>query len=138
MIETIETKGRVLAIIIRAGHESQGAQFFSRPEYPLQLGLLHHKKDTLLRPHIHNSVTKTINNIQEVLHLEHGQMEVQFFNASGQQSASCLLNTGDTILLISGGHGFRMLEDSRILEIKQGPYDGRDKDKEYLRIETIG
>ena len=138
MIETIEAEGKVLAMVLRSGHESQGVQFFSHPEYPLQLGLLQHPKGTRLKPHIHTSITKTINNIQEVLHLEYGQIEVEFFRASGQRVASCLLNGGDTILLVSGGHGFRILEETKMLEIKQGPYESREKDKEYLRVESNG
>jgi hypothetical protein len=34
------------------------------------------------------------------------------------------LETGDIILLVAGGHGFRCLEDTVLLEIKQGPYTG--------------
>ena len=41
---------------------------------------------------------------------------------------SSILEQGDVILLADGGHGFKMLEDSEIIEIKQGPYSG-DKDK---------
>ena len=31
---------------------------------------------------------------------------------------------GDVILLSSGGHGFEMLENSEIIEVKQGPFAG--------------
>jgi hypothetical protein len=39
---------------------------------------------------------------------------------------------GDTIFFVAGGHGFTMLEDSKIIEVKQGPYFGKDKDKLML------
>ena len=138
MIETIEAEGKVLAIVLRSGHESQGVQFFSRPEYPLQLGLLQHSKDTHIKPHIHHSTTKIVNEIQEVLHLEYGRVEAEFFRNSGQRVASCLLNEGDTILLVSGGHGFRILEETKMLEIKQGPYESREEDKKYLKVDSNG
>ena len=32
------------------------------------------------------------------------------------------MNSGDAIVLMNGGHGFKMLEPSKIIEIKQGPY----------------
>ena len=34
------------------------------------------------------------------------------------------LATGDVMLMVGGGHGFRMLEDTVLLEVKQGPYTG--------------
>ena len=41
---------------------------------------------------------------------------------------SKILNKGDVILLVNGGHGFEMLEKTEMIEVKQGPYiDGKDK-----------
>ena len=39
---------------------------------------------------------------------------------------STILRTGDVILLASGGHGFEVLEELEMYEIKQGPYIGED------------
>ena len=38
--------------------------------------------------------------------------------------ATRTLKTGDVILLVSGGHDFEMLEDTDMVEVKQGPYSG--------------
>jgi hypothetical protein len=38
-----------------------------------------------------------------------------------------LLRAGDLIVFLAGGHGFRLLEDCVMLEIKQGPYSGVDE-----------
>lgn len=38
------------------------------------------------------------------------------------------------MLLAYGGHGFKMLEDSEIIEVKQGPYAG-ENDK--VRFESV-
>ena len=48
---------------------------------------------------------------------------------------SRILNQGDVVLLAYGGHGFEMLEDSEMIEVKQGPYAG-DMDK--VRFESVG
>ena len=38
------------------------------------------------------------------------------------------INKGDIIILFEGGHGFKILEKSKIIEVKQGPYvEGKDK-----------
>ena len=52
----------------------------------------------------------------------------------GKKIGSAILNSGDTVLLLTGGHGFNLLEDSKIIEVKQGPYGGVDEDKERLDI----
>ena len=41
---------------------------------------------------------------------------------------SRVLGPGDVIILMSGGHGFEVLEDLNMVEVKQGPYVG-DADK---------
>jgi hypothetical protein len=58
-------------------------------------------------------------------------VKVAFYD-DGEKIKTTILNMGDTILLISGGHGFDMLEDSKIIEVKQGPYGGMEQDKKLL------
>ena len=83
---------------------------------------------------MHRSSPKTINEIQEVLYIEHGKVEVEFYESSGKKIGNAILNSGDTILLLSGGHGFNILEDTKMIEVKQGPYSGVEEDKGYLEI----
>ena len=46
----------------------------------------------------------------------------------GWDAFDAVLSPGDVILLISGGHGFEVLEDLNMVEVKQGPYT-EDRDK---------
>jgi hypothetical protein len=68
------------------------------------------------------------------LHIDLGKVEVEFYSENNQKITSKILNAGDTIVLIAGGHGFNVLEDSKIIEVKQGPYYGADEDKERLPV----
>ena len=129
MVEKIEHEGRVLALIIRRDTETKGVNFFTGPENPLQLGILRYSAGFEVKPHIHRKSTRTIEDIQEVLHIEYGKVEAEFYESAGKKIGSTVLNSGDTILLLSGGHGFNILEDSKIMEVKQGPYYGVDEDK---------
>lgn len=133
MIENVEHKGKLFAIILRSGFETEGVSFFTPKDSPLQLGVLRYKKGTEIRPHIHKTSIKTIRKTQEALHIEYGKIEVSFYDITGRKVGNSILNAGDTVLLLEGGHGFKVLEDSRILEIKQGPYTGIEEDKRYLR-----
>ena len=129
MIEEIQWEGRVLALILRKDVEPEGVRFFTREENSLQLGILQHKGGLEIRTHIHRNHAKIIEDVQEILHVEYGKIEANFYSDSGKRIGSKILNPGDTILLISGGHGFKILEDSRIIEVKQGPYPGGQGDK---------
>lgn len=122
-IERVEPQGQLLALILRCGIGEKGAKFFTDSNNPLQIGILQHGQGTELKSHIHRRIIRTIENTQEVLHIEHGEVEVNFYNEGGEKVAQSVLTCGDTILLINGGHGFRILKDAKILEIKQGPYD---------------
>jgi hypothetical protein len=79
-------------------------------------------------PHLHNRVKRKIEYTNEVLLIKSGKVRVDFYDENKNYFESRMLNKGDVILLVQGGHGFEMLEQSEIIEIKQGPYvDDNDK-----------
>ncbi len=135
MIEKIEYEGNTFALILRYNHEQEGVTFFTSQENPVQLGILKHRQGTRVKPHIHRNLPRTISETQEVLHIEYGEVEARFYDTNGKELGSVILKDGDTILLLSGGHGFNILKDSKILEIKQGPYYGPENDKERFDTE---
>ena len=118
-----------MALIIRADYEPKEYNFVTHPDNPLQFGIFRHKRGATIKPHIHRDIERTIDKIQEALYLTYGKVEVQFYDPTGRKIESTILYSGDAILLISGGHGFNILEDSKIIEIKQGPYSGVNNDK---------
>ena len=136
MVEKIEWQGETLALILRDGFNKDGVNFVTAENNPLQVGVLKHPQGFKIKPHIHRASKKIINSIQEVLHVEYGRMGVNFYDDKGEQIGSAVINMGDTILLIAGGHGFDILEDCKIIEVKQGPYEGVEQDKK--RLETGG
>lgn len=138
MIEKIEWNDEVFALILRADYEPAGVNFITSQDNPLQLGILKHQQGSKIKPHIHKSFPKTISEVQEVLHIEYGKVEAEFYESTGIKVASTILNSGDTILLLSGGHGFNILEDSKVIEVKQGPYYGVEVDKEHLKTGQEG
>jgi cupin superfamily acireductone dioxygenase involved in methionine salvage len=81
-----------------------------------------------IQPHRHNLVQREVHLTQEVLFIRSGKVRVDFYNNDQSYIESRVLNSGDIILLSDGGHGFKKLEDSEIIEVKQGPYCG-DRDK---------
>lgn len=77
---------------------------------------------------MHHTVHREVKYTQEVLFIKKGKLRVDFYDENMIYLESVLLTAGDTILLAAGGHGFKVLEDVEIIEVKQGPYvESRDK-----------
>jgi Mannose-6-phosphate isomerase len=122
----IGESGEMLAIILRARHQKKGIEFFTPDDFPQQLGYMKHKKGHHIKPHLHNKIERIVNYTFEVLFVKSGIVKVNFYDLNKAYLKSKLLNKGDVILLAYGGHGFEILEDSEMIEVKQGPYAGDD------------
>ena len=123
-IENIYENDKILAIIFKSSFKKDGIHFFTPPDFSQQLGYMNRPKGYEIQPHIHNKVERTINYTQEVLLIKSGLIRVDFYRSDKTFLDSRILEKGDVILLSSGGHGFVMLEESEIIEVKQGPFTG--------------
>jgi len=128
MIEKIFNNQLLLSIIIRKEFQKDGIEFFTNDNDSQQLGYMQRPKDYVIPPHRHNLVPREVHLTQEVLLIKSGKVRVDFFDNEQQYIKSTILHPGDVILLSDGGHGFKMLEQSEIIEVKQGPYCG-EQDK---------
>lgn len=126
MIEKIEHQGILLAIIIRANYQKEGISFFTPNDFSQQLGYMNRKKGYVIEPHIHKLIERKVVLTQEVLYIKSGKVLVNFYDEAQLFLEHRIVFTGDVILLANGGHGFEMLEDSEMIEIKQGPYVGEE------------
>lgn len=127
--EEIKHQNKIIAILLRADYQAPGIQFFSPSDFSQQLGYLPHPKGHVIPAHFHKKVQREISLTQEVLFLRKGKVEVNFYTNEKEYITSRVLNTGDVVFLCSGGHGFKILEDADMIEVKQGPYSGKDGDK---------
>ena len=94
----------------------------------MQLGSMHHPAGKIITPHLHNPVSREVLYTNEVIFIRKGKLRVDFYDGSQVYLESRILEAGDVILLVEGGHGFEVLEEVEMFEIKQGPYAGqRDK-----------
>lgn len=128
MIERIEWSSELLAIVIRNDFRKDGIEFFTPENFSQQLGYMNRPAGYIIEPHIHNHIERTVTLTQEVLFIKSGKVKIDFYNDQKGFVESKVLTGGDVILLASGGHGFKMLEPTEIIEVKQGPYSG-DRDK---------
>jgi hypothetical protein len=124
MIEQIKSREKEIALIIRREYTESGIHFFTSNDASLQLGYMNYPHEKIIEPHIHNPVLREIQYTQEVLFIRKGKLRVDFYDDERQFLESRVLNAGDVILLSTGGHGFEVLEDIEMFEVKQGPYAG--------------
>lgn len=134
MIERILSNGSVLAIIIPNTYCRKGIEFFTDDSFSQQLGYMNRSQGYIIPPHRHNIIQREVMLTQEVLFIKSGKVRVDFYDDSQTYVESKILFPGDVILLASGGHGFEMIEDSEIIEVKQGPYIG-EEDK--VRFDSV-
>lgn len=128
MVKEIRDKDVLLSIIIEGKYHEPGISFFTPDDLSQQVAYMNHPKGHEILPHVHNRVTREVHYTQEVLVIKVGKLRVDFYSNESEYIESHVLSTGDVIVLVSGGHGFKVLEDVEMYEIKQGPYAG-DGDK---------
>jgi mannose-6-phosphate isomerase-like protein (cupin superfamily) len=127
-VERIEHAGELHALIVRREFAEPGIHFFTPNDFSQQLGVMCHPAGKVIGAHVHKPVRRTIAFTQETLFIRRGRLRVDFFGEDQAYLESRELKGGDVILLIKGGHGFLVLEDLEMIEVKQGPYAG-DEDK---------
>ena len=121
-IERVVVNGKILAIIVRRDFSSSGVHFFTPDEFSQQLGYMKHPVGKTIQPHVHAPVKRQVTYTQEVLFVKKGRLRVDFYDDKQTYLESRVLEAGDVILLASAGHGFEVLEDLEMFEVKQGPY----------------
>jgi mannose-6-phosphate isomerase-like protein (cupin superfamily) len=133
MIEEIAYKKELMAIIVRDNYNKPGVTFFTDNELSQQLAYMEHPSGKIIDPHVHKPVKREVLYTKEVLLIKSGKLKVDFYNDAQDYLESRVLNGGDVILLIKGGHGFEVLEDIRMIEVKQGPYAGEEDKIRFTR-----
>ncbi len=134
MWNILDNNGNVLAIVIKHDYDKKGITFCTPDDYSQQLAYMHHDAGHVILPHVHNEVKREVLFTKEVLVIRKGRLRCDFYTDEHEYIKSIELESGDVILLASGGHGFECLEETEMYEIKQGPYAG-EMDK--TRFEAV-
>lgn len=134
-VEEVKKKNKLLAMIIRNDYECEGVDFITPGDYSQQMAYMHHPTGKTIDAHVHNLVHRNVVMTQEVLFIKKGVLRVDFYDEYEDYLESRDLHAGDVILLVSGGHGFQVLEEVEMIEVKQGPYAGNDDKRRFTGIE---
>ena len=126
-IEWIKVDDKVIAIIIPQSFRPDKTTFVTPEKFNQQVGFIVYPSKRQISSHKHIPLERNIIGTSETLILLSGKVEAKLYDDQNTLITTKILNTGDVIVLVSGGHGFNMLEDSVFLEVKQGPYTSVDE-----------
>jgi quercetin dioxygenase-like cupin family protein len=125
VIETVSSDGTVLAYIARGGAIPEKTTFLTPQDCNLQVGHVVYPAGSEISRHMHLPIERHLVGTTEVLIVERGRCEVDVYAEDRSLVATRELRAGDILIAVGGGgHGFRLLEDTVLLEVKQGPYPG--------------
>ena len=111
----------------------EGLNFYSTNDEYIQVGIWGYNSGKELKAHIHNEVTREVLWTQEVIFVQRGVIRANIYNTKEELVAQLRISAGDVIILLRGGHGYDILEDgTKVLEVKNGPYVGPDRDRRRL------
>jgi len=118
----IINRKKLLALIIKADYKKEGIDFLVPSKYPQQLAYMKRPRGYTIISHLHSPVLRKIKFTQEVLFIKSGKVRIDFYDKKRHYVESRVVKQGDIIFLAFGGHGFEFLEESEMIEVKQGPF----------------
>ncbi len=131
LVQRICWQDQCLAYVIRGAFAPDKTTFLTPPDYKQQVGFVVYPAGGEIQRHVHEPLERHLVGTSEVLILKKGRCEVDIYNSGRQLVKTVEMREGDIMLMVAGGHGFRMLEDTVFLEVKQGPYTGVDEKERF-------
>lgn len=123
MIKKILYKKKIIALIINSEKFKKKGVFFTSPNnFTKQVGMINFNKNHYVKPHTHRRYLRKIYRTSEVLFIKKGILRVDFYTKRKKYLFSKILRKNDIIILHEGSHGFKILKDCSMIEIKQGPF----------------
>jgi quercetin dioxygenase-like cupin family protein len=130
-VKTVQKDGITYALFVCGRPHVDGAKFFTKQTDEFQVGVFTRPKGYEVKAHRHPENEQAIRHCTEVLYIEEGKVEVTVFDDKWNEIGKQVLTAGDFLIFFCGGHSLTMLEPTRLLEVKQGPYPGDDKAKTF-------
>lgn len=129
-IEIVSDGDEALAYFVRADWSPDKTQFLTPDHLGQQMGMIVYGAGQAIPPHLHLPVVREVHGTSECIVVRKGSCLIDIYDRHKRMLCTRELSTGDIVLLLGGGHGFRMTEDTVLFEVKQGPYVGMaDKER---------
>ena len=138
MSNEIKKDGKVLARHIKASEAwgNENLHFFSEDQEYIQAGSWNYDKGKKLLAHKHNEIERSVLFTQEVIYIKSGSLQAFIYDDDSNLVEEFTAYKDELLIMLSGGHGYEVLEDdTKVLEIKNGPYLGAEVDRNRLNLD---
>lgn len=125
MIQQVDYNLKTLAYVIKGGQLPDKTTFVTDESCGQQVGFIVYEANSSIQRHFHKPIERIVVGLTEVLYILEGKCEIDFYDDDESFISSKELVKGDLIIIVAGGHGFRMIEHTVMFEVKQGPYGGQ-------------
>ena len=123
-LEIIKDEGIPVAYFINRNWNPKETTFLTPEDFSQQMGMIVYKKNEEIIPHIHLPITRKVEGTTECIIVKKGKCFIDIYGNDKKLIITKTLLEGDIVMLLGGAHGFRMIEDTILFEVKQGPYAG--------------
>lgn len=107
--------------------ERETKAHITEDELPLQVVLLNRDAGAYVRPHYHSNETPARSDTRhQILLCQSGALRVGLYSREGERVGIVLLRPGDLVLATEGHSLEFAAPDTKIVEIKMGPFPGND------------
>ena len=127
-MEIFDDFGNLLGLYVSNDSFKEGKKFLTSNESEFQVGVFKLDQGEEIISHTHQDQNRHILKTSEAITVISGKIKVNFFDLNQKYLRSIEVSSGESIILVGGGHGIEIIEDSKFIEIKQGPYK-EDTDK---------
>jgi len=131
LVERIYWGETCLTLIIRTSFLPDKTTFLTPADYKQQVGYIVYPAGGEIQRHVHRPLERHLVGTSEVVIVRSGRCEIDIYNDERELVAARELRAGDIVLMVSGGHGFRMIEHTVLFEVKQGPYIGEQEKERF-------
>ena len=121
-VEEVRSGDELIAVIVPADFREPGVHFFTSKDVGQQLAYVQHEEGVVVDAHVHNEVERSIRRTCEAVFVKKGKLRVDFYTTDRKYLSSRVVEAGAAVLQVSGGHGFKVLDEAELVVVKQGPY----------------
>ena len=124
-----DNEQNLLAVLIDTKKNNNKKNFYTSNDLDIQVASFNLSYQDVIERHFHYSQNRNIKTTSEVIYLQSGKIEVEIYDINKKFVQNVLVKEEMLIILLQGAHAINIIEDSKFIEVKQGPYDP-ENDKE--------
>ena len=130
MNEIKDKKDDTLALLMRNSAWKNGLSFLTKDEDFIQAGTWWYEEGKKLDRHYHNEFERKAYLTQECIVVLCGSVRVTVYDSKKDLVTEFVMEAHDVAVFLKGGHSYEILtNNTKIVEVKNGPFLGVDVDK---------